>query len=161
MLVAAKVYNLDDESTVVAENNDRSFIHRVLFRVPRGQTSSLQVRVQKLEDVNVHQHPLIFVSPTWVCKNMGVSRTSRHHICIVEHPQNASLRDRYVVYRLWRQVLQGAHEAEARSEELSPSAYAFIECVTRQKPLFTVSKQVGAKPTNNKARAKNKLVSHS
>ena len=54
-----KVDNLDDESTVVAENNDRSYIHRDLFRIPRGQTSSLQVRVQELEDVNVHQHPLI------------------------------------------------------------------------------------------------------
>ena len=59
MLAAAKVDNLDYESTVVAENFDRSFIHRDLFRIPRGQTSSLQVRVQKLEDVNVHQHPLI------------------------------------------------------------------------------------------------------
>ena len=53
MLAAAKVDNLDYESTVVAENYDRSFIHRDLFRIPRGQTSSLQVRVQKLEDVNV------------------------------------------------------------------------------------------------------------
>ena len=59
MLAATKVDNLDYESKVVAENYDRSLIHRDLFRIPRGQTSSLQVRVQKLEDVNVHQHRLI------------------------------------------------------------------------------------------------------
>ena len=31
----------------------------ISLETPRGQTSSLQVRVQNLEDVNVYQHPLI------------------------------------------------------------------------------------------------------
>ena len=61
------------------------------------------------------QHNIAFVPNECAVTTFVLQNTHR----------NASLRDKYVVHRLWRHVFQGAHEAEARSEELSPSAFVF------------------------------------